>query len=67
VDDPAYTRPLLIDTTAQELTTDGIRSAYAHRWPIETNFYVAQGTCAMDMTRNGTALAVERRISLACS
>jgi hypothetical protein len=65
VDDPAYKRPLLLGTTAQELTTDEIRQAYAHRWPIETNFYVAQGTCAMDMPRAWTALAVERRISLA--
>jgi hypothetical protein len=65
VDDPAYKRPLLIGTTAQELTTDEIRQAYAHRWPVETNFYVAQGTCAMDMPRAWTALAVERRISLA--
>lgn len=65
VDDPAYKRPLLIGTTAQELTTDEIRSAYAPRWPIETNFYVAQGTCAMEMPRAWTALAVERRISLA--
>jgi hypothetical protein len=39
VDDPAYKRPLLIGTTARELTTDEIRSAYAHRWPIETTFY----------------------------
>ena len=65
VDDPAYKRPLLIGTTAQELTTDEIRQAYAHRWPIETNFYVAQGTCAMEMPRAWTARAVERRISLA--
>lgn len=65
VDDPAYKRPLLIGTTAQELTTDEIRQAYAHRWPIETNFYVAQGTCAMDRPRAWTTLAVERRISLA--
>ena len=41
-------------TTARELTTDEIRSAYAHRWPIETNFYVAQGTCAMEMPRAWT-------------
>jgi Transposase DDE domain len=65
VDDPAYKRPLLIGTTARELTTEEIRSAYAHRWPIETNFYVAQGTCAMDMPRAWNATAVERRISLA--
>jgi hypothetical protein len=65
VDDPAYKRPLLIGTTARELTSDEIRSAYAHRWPIETNFYVAQGTCAMEMPRAWSATAVERRISLA--
>ena len=65
VDDPAYKRPLLIGTTAQELTTDEIRAAYAHRWPIETNFYVAQGTCAMEMPRAWSETAVERRISLA--
>jgi hypothetical protein len=65
VDDPAYKRPLLIGTTARELTTAEIRLAYAHRWPIETNFYVAQGTCAMEMPRAWTEKAVERRISLA--
>jgi hypothetical protein len=65
VDDPAYKRPLLIGTTARELTTEEIRSAYAHRWPIETNFYVAQGTCAMEMPRAWSETAVARRISLA--
>jgi hypothetical protein len=65
VDDPAYKRPLLIGTTARELTTEEIRTAYGHRWPIETNFYVAQGTCAMEMPRAWSAPAVERRISLA--
>ena len=65
VDDPAYKRPLLIGTTARELTTDEIRSAYAHRWPIETNFFVAQGTCAMEMPRAWTEHALARRISLA--
>ena len=65
VDDPAYKRPLLIGTTARELTTDEIRQAYGHRWPVETNFFVAQGTCAMEMPRAWTANAVERRISLA--
>ncbi len=39
--------------------------AYGHRWPVETNFYVAQGTCAMEMPRAWSATAVERRISLA--
>lgn len=65
VDDPAYKRPLLIGTTARELTTDEIRAAYRHRWPVETNFYVAQDTCAMEMPRAWSATAVERRISLA--
>jgi len=65
VDDPAYKRPLLIGTTACELTTDEIRAAYGHRWPVETNFYVAQGSCAMEMPRAWTEKALERRISLA--
>ena len=43
VEDPAYKRPLLLGTTARELTTDELRSAYAHRWPIETNFYTLSG------------------------
>src|SRR6267143_6864952 len=65
VDDPAYKRPLLIGTTAQELTTAETRNAYAHRWPIETNFYVAQGTCAMEMPRAWSETGITRRISLA--
>jgi len=65
VDDPAYQRPLLIGTTAQELTTDEIRPASGHRWPVETNFFVAQGTCAMEQPRAWTATAVSRRITLA--
>ncbi len=65
VDDPAFKQPLLIGTTARELTTAEIRQAYRHRWPVETNFYVAQGTCAMEMPRAWTENAVERRISLA--
>jgi hypothetical protein len=65
VDDPAYKRPLLIGTTAPELTTAEIRSAYAHRWPIETNFYGAQGTWAMEMARAWSETGITRRISLA--
>jgi hypothetical protein len=64
-DDPAYKRPLLIGTTARELTTDEISSAYAHRWPVETNFSVAHGTGAMAMPRAWRATAVARRIRLA--
>ena len=65
VDDPAFKRPWLIGTTARELTTAEIRTAYAHRWPGETNCSVAQGTCAMEMPRAWSATAVERRMSLA--
>jgi hypothetical protein len=65
VDDPAYKRPLLIGTTARELTTGEIRAAYGHRWPVETNFFVAQGTGAMEQPRAWTEQAVSRRISLA--
>jgi hypothetical protein len=65
VDDPAYKRPLLIGTTARELTTDEIRNAYAHRWPIETTFFVAQGTCAMEKPRAWSEPGVARRIRLA--
>jgi len=54
VDDPLYKRPLLLGTTAPELTTDEIRQAYGHRWPVETNFFVAQGTCAMARPRAWT-------------
>lgn len=65
VDDPAYKRPLVLGSTARELTTEEIRQAYRHRWPVETNFFVAQGTCAMEMPRAWTDPAVSRRISLA--
>jgi hypothetical protein len=39
--------------------------AYGHRWPVETNFFVAQDSTAMEMPRAWTATALERRISLA--
>lgn len=65
IDDPAYTQPLLIGTLARELTTEQIEQAYKHRWPVETNFFVAQDTAAMEMPRAWTEQAVARRISLA--
>jgi hypothetical protein len=65
VDDPLYPRPLLIGTTARELTSADTRAAYGHRWPVETNFYVAQGTCAMEKPRAWSERAIERRIGLA--
>jgi hypothetical protein len=65
IDDPAYKRPLLIGTTATELTTTECEQAYGHRWPVETNFFVAQDTAAMEMPRAWTKQALERRIGLA--
>ncbi len=65
VDSPHFKRPLVVGTTARELTSDEIRAASAQRWTVETNFYVAQGTCAMEMPRAWTPQATLRRISLA--
>src|SRR5512145_988686 len=65
IDDPAYDKPLLVGTTAYELTSEECRVAYGHRWPVETNFFVAQDSTAMEMPRAWTATALERRISLA--
>jgi hypothetical protein len=64
IDDPAYKRPLVVGTTARELTTEEFLRAYPHRWPVETNFFVAQDTTAMEMPRAWTAKALERRSSL---
>src|SRR5439155_22323484 len=64
IDDPAYPRPLVVGTTARELTTEEFLRAYPHRWPVETNFFVAQDTTAMEMPRAWTEMALERRISL---
>ncbi len=65
IDDPTYDKPLLVGTTASELTSEDCRVAYGHRWPVETNFFVAQDTTAMEMPRAWTATALERRISVA--
>lgn len=65
IDDPAYDKPLLVGTTACELTSAECALAYGHRWPVETNFYVAQDSAAMEMPRAWTATALERRIGLA--
>ena len=65
IDDPAYDKPLLVGTTAYDLTSEDCRVAYGHRWPVETNFFVAQDTTAMEMPRAWTATALARRISLA--
>jgi hypothetical protein len=34
VDDPSYKEPLLVSTTARELTTEELWQAYSHRWPV---------------------------------
>jgi hypothetical protein len=65
IDDPAYDAPLLVGTTAHELTSEECALASRHRWPVETNFFVAQDTAAMEMPRAWTAQALERRIRLA--
>ena len=38
IDDPAYDTPLLVGTTAGELTSEECWVGYGHRWPVETNF-----------------------------
>jgi hypothetical protein len=63
-DDPAYDRPLLIGTTARELTIEELHQAYPHRWPVETLFYVGEETTATEKPRAWTEQAVERRIGL---
>jgi hypothetical protein len=67
VDDLADKCPLLIGATAHKLMTDEIRIAAGHgpRGPVETNFSVAHGPCAMERPRAWSAPAVERRISSA--
>jgi hypothetical protein len=57
IDDPAYDTPLLVGTTARELTSEECWRGYGHRWPVETNFFVAQDTTAMEMPRAWTATA----------
>lgn len=65
VDDPAYERPLLVATTARELSSEEFRIGYGHRSVVETNFYVGQDSAAMEMPRAWRATAIERRISMA--
>ena len=65
VDDPAYDRPLIVASTARELSTEEFLIGYGHRSPVETNFYVAQDSAAMEMPRAYTEKAIERRITLA--
>jgi hypothetical protein len=65
VDDPAYIRPLIVATTARELSSEEFRIGYGHRSVVETNFYVGQDSAAMEMPRAWQATAIERRISMA--
>lgn len=64
VDHPDYKAPLIIGTTARELTSQDRREGYRHRWPVETNFFVAQDTMAMEQPRAWTDPALSRRIGL---
>ena len=65
VDDPKYDKPLLIGSTARELKTVEFLQGYQCRPTIETNFYVAQDSAAMEMPRAFAEVSVKRRISLA--
>jgi hypothetical protein len=67
IDRPDYDKPLLIGTVARELTTGQMWTSYGHRSSVETNFFVAQDTAAMEMPRAWTENAIERRIGLALS
>jgi hypothetical protein len=62
--DPSYKEPLLVGTTAGELTTEELWQAYPHRWPVETLFYIGAETTATEKPRAWTEQAVERRIGL---
>ena len=64
VDDPAYEHPLLLGTTARELTIKEFARAYPHRWPGETLFYIGEETTATERPRAWSEQAVERRIGL---
>ena len=64
VDDPAYEHPLLLGTTARELTIEEFAQAYPHRWPVETLFYIGEETTATEKPRAWIEQAVERRIGL---
>lgn len=64
VDDPAYKEPLLVGTTARELSALELCQAYPHRWPVELLFYIGQDTTATEMPRAWQNNAIMRRIGL---
>lgn len=57
--------PLSFDWLVEHYPATFTHPPYGHRWPVETNFFVGQGTCAMEMVSAWTPTAVSRRISLA--
>jgi len=61
-DAPASPRPLVVGTTARELTTAAWLRASPQRGPVETHFLVGQDTTARERPRAWTATALERRI-----
>jgi hypothetical protein len=63
--EPAYDKPLLVGTTACELTREECGVGSQQRWPVETHFWVAPDTTALEMPRAWTATALERRLSVA--
>ena len=65
IDAPAYDVPLIVGSTARDVRLEEFWSGYQHRWPVETNFFVAQDTAAMEMLRAWTQMALEQRIGLA--
>jgi len=64
IDDPASQRPLVVGTTARELTTAACLRASPPRWPVDTHCFVGQETTATERPRAWTATALERRSSL---
>lgn len=65
VDDPKFDKPWIIGSTARELKITEFLSGYKCRSTIETNFFVAQDSAAMEMPRAFAEVSVKRRISLA--
>jgi hypothetical protein len=65
IDAPTDDAPLLVGTTACDLTSEECGVGSQQRWPVETNCFVAQETTAMEMPRAWTATALERRSRVA--
>ena len=62
VDDPAYEQPLVLGTTARELTIKEFAPAYPQRWPVETLVYIGEETTATEKPRAWIEQAVARPI-----